>query len=402
MAGEAIFMLPFLLPRLLRPLMLEAWSITNTDLGLAFSAYGVSSLFSYLFGGALADKYSPKKLISISLLATGIGGIGMLLSPDAKFLIVLYFYFGVSTTFLLWGALIKLTHLNGGKSKRASAMGLLDSGRGLFAAIMSSLMLFVISQVSLNSLNASSYLESLNKVIIILIFVVFTIALLVWFGISDPKRENKEKEKWSLNLAIKVLKKPVIWLQGVIILCAYCGFKNIDNYSVYLVDAHQFSILKASQLTSIILWIRPLSTLVFGVFADYLFIKYKNARFGVIIFLFILSGFLNLLLGLNLVSNFSLVFTSILMTVGLTFALRSLYFAIFDELNIPNYLVGTSVGIISVLGFLPDMFFGVITGNIIDTMNAGQSYSIIFILMSIVLFVGALASILNMKMANKS
>lgn len=31
-AGEAIFMLPFLIPRLYRPLMLDAWNLTNTQI----------------------------------------------------------------------------------------------------------------------------------------------------------------------------------------------------------------------------------------------------------------------------------------------------------------------------------------------------------------------------------
>jgi len=38
LAGEGIFMLPFMIPRLYRPLMLEAWGLTNTDLGAAFAA----------------------------------------------------------------------------------------------------------------------------------------------------------------------------------------------------------------------------------------------------------------------------------------------------------------------------------------------------------------------------
>ena len=69
-AGETIFMLPFLIPRLYRPLMLEARNITNTDIGTAFSAYGFSAMISYMVGGPLADKYSPRLLMAISLLVT--------------------------------------------------------------------------------------------------------------------------------------------------------------------------------------------------------------------------------------------------------------------------------------------------------------------------------------------
>ena len=124
-AGEAIFMLPFLIPRLLRPLIIESWGISNTNIGLAFSAYGFSALVSYFIGGPLADKYKPKVLISLSLVLTALGGVALVLNPTPFMFIACYFYFGISTILLMWGALIKVTHLIGGSSRRASAMGFL-------------------------------------------------------------------------------------------------------------------------------------------------------------------------------------------------------------------------------------------------------------------------------------
>ncbi len=59
-------MAPFLIPRLYRPLMLEAWGINNTTLGTAFAAYGIVAIISYLIGGPFADKYHPRTLIASS------------------------------------------------------------------------------------------------------------------------------------------------------------------------------------------------------------------------------------------------------------------------------------------------------------------------------------------------
>jgi hypothetical protein len=41
MAGEAVFVLPFVLPRVFRPVLLDALAIDNTQLGYAFSVYGI-------------------------------------------------------------------------------------------------------------------------------------------------------------------------------------------------------------------------------------------------------------------------------------------------------------------------------------------------------------------------
>jgi len=53
-AGEMIFALPFHTQRFFRATMLEAFDISNTQLGDMFAAYGVTAMFSYFFGGPFA------------------------------------------------------------------------------------------------------------------------------------------------------------------------------------------------------------------------------------------------------------------------------------------------------------------------------------------------------------
>ena len=67
LAGELIFALPFHITRFFKPTVLEVFQITNTDLGDAFALYGILALLCYFPGGYLADKYPPRKLISLSL-----------------------------------------------------------------------------------------------------------------------------------------------------------------------------------------------------------------------------------------------------------------------------------------------------------------------------------------------
>ena len=82
MAGTSSFYLPFGLARVFRPTFLDVFSINNLELGLCFSVYGVIALFSYFFGGGLADRIKPNVLMASSLFMTAAGGLYMATYPS--------------------------------------------------------------------------------------------------------------------------------------------------------------------------------------------------------------------------------------------------------------------------------------------------------------------------------
>ena len=50
LAGESVFILPFVLARVFRPTVLKAYELDNVQLGLCFSVYGIVAFVSYFFG----------------------------------------------------------------------------------------------------------------------------------------------------------------------------------------------------------------------------------------------------------------------------------------------------------------------------------------------------------------
>ena len=82
-AGELIFGLPFHISRYFRPTMLDVFAFSNTDLGDIFAVYGITAMLSYFPGGVIADQYSARTLLSISLLMTALGGLYMATIPGA-------------------------------------------------------------------------------------------------------------------------------------------------------------------------------------------------------------------------------------------------------------------------------------------------------------------------------
>ena len=112
--GEIIFFLPFVLARVFRPTFLEVFDLTNLELGSCFSVYGFAALTSYLFGGIIADQVESRKLIALALWTTSFGGFYAASIPSFSGLLFLYGYWGITTIFLFWAAMIRATREWGG------------------------------------------------------------------------------------------------------------------------------------------------------------------------------------------------------------------------------------------------------------------------------------------------
>ena len=137
-SGEAIFSLPFVVARVFRPTLLDTFEITNLELGTAFSLYGIVAMLSYVPGGALADRFSARSMMMASLLSTALGGIFFAQIPSMFWLKALFAFWGLTTILLFWAAIIRATRQWGGSEGQGSAFGILDGGRGLFAALLAS------------------------------------------------------------------------------------------------------------------------------------------------------------------------------------------------------------------------------------------------------------------------
>lgn len=123
LSGESIFILPYVLARIFRPTFLDVFNLNIFQLGSLFTVYGIVALFSYIFGGVIADNFSPRKLIATALFSTSLGGLLLATFPSYQILTILYGYWGITTVFLFWGAMIKATRLWGGSKNQGQAFG---------------------------------------------------------------------------------------------------------------------------------------------------------------------------------------------------------------------------------------------------------------------------------------
>ena len=393
LASEAIFILPFVLVRIFRPTFLEVFQINNTQLGICFSIYGIVALFSYLFGGPLADKYHPRFLMSFALVFTAIGGFYFATYPSLWNLQILYGIWGFTTIFLFWAAMIKATRIWGGENNQGIAFGFLDGGRGLTAALFGSLgiyifSLFIPTDIEFTSLNERQY--AFKQVIITVSCIVMFIGFLVFFLLKPLNDDKITDARGTVNyIAFKnLIKLRSIWLLMIIILCAYYGYKMTDIFSLYAKDVMRFNELDSAKIGTYLLYLRPIIGIVIGLLAD----RTRASLWIVMGFGFMLIT--SIIFSLNIIDqNDILLFTVsiIIMALGV-YSARVLYFATLEEAKIPITLTGTAVGLVSIIGYTPDVFAGPLMGYLLDDSPGVLGHSHVFMVMSVFSFIGFIAA----------
>ena len=392
LSGELIFLLPYVLARIFRPTFLEVFNLTNLKLGSLFSIYGTVAILSYLNGGVISDKIQPKKLIAISLFFTAFGGIILSTYPSYLVLQILWGYWGFTTVFLFWGAMIKATRVWGGSKNQGEAFGFLDGGRGLVAASMGTLGVVIFSMFLTNDIELASLVERKNAfryVILFSSFIVFLTGILVIIFMESGIEGALNKSASLIPNIKSVLKTQSVWLIMFIIMAAYVGYKVTDIYSLYASDVMNFDNLEAANIGSLQLYLRPLVCLLIALFAD------KKSYIYLIIIGFIIMLFGALIFSLGIVQlnmNYVFLFSLIVVATG-TYAIRALYFSLMQEGRIPLVLTGTAVGVISVVGYTPDIFASPVIGYLLDTYPGIIGHQYVFSMLVVFSIVGLWASI---------
>ena len=189
LVGEGIFSLPFHVARFFRPTVLKVFSLSNAQLGDIFAVYGVTAMLAYFPGGLIADRVSARVLITTSLLATAAGDVVMASTPGRAVLTALFAYWGVTTIFLFWAAIIRATREWGGARAQGAAFGFLDGGRGLIAAGLASIavLLFGLALPEASGvLDPAQRREGLRTVIYFYTAATLAAAALSWWLIPSP------------------------------------------------------------------------------------------------------------------------------------------------------------------------------------------------------------------------
>jgi len=403
LAGEAIFALPFHLTRFFRPTVLELFQLSNTELGAAQAMYGIFAMLCYFPGGPLADRFPAHKLLALSLGSTAFGGLYMATFPAYGGAVMLWSFFGVSTILFFWAALIRATRDWGGSDAQGRAFGILDAGRGLLAAALASVAVLVFAFFFPDGYAVASFEEKREALrVVIYGYTAATVAcgVFVWFAIADNHPVGKTaRRSWMPGTEnvwahiVSVLRMPAVWLQALIVVCAYVGYKGSDNFALYAVQGYGMDAVDAARIVAIGSWMRPIAALGAGFLGDRLTVS----RMTVIAFVMLLISQLFFALNTPAPGLVWVLLGNTLITYTAIFGLRGLYFALFQEARVPVVVTGTAVGLVSVLGFTPDIFVSYLGGILLDRSPGLAGHQHFFFMLAGFSALGVVASYTLMR-----
>lgn len=391
LAGEVIFFLPFVLARVFRPTLLDVFGLTNLELGMAFSVYGVVAMLAYFPGGPLADRFDARKMMVIALIATSAGGWVMLSIPTLFELRLLYGYWGLTTILLFWAPLIRATRQWAGGQLPGRAFGLLDGGRGLAAAAVGTAAVYLYGALLPSEVESASLAErseALRWVILIFTAMTFLTGILVWISLPPTdRREGGGGERFQMSQVTNVLFLPTVWLQAIIVVCAYVGYKGLDDISLYANEVLLFDEVDSAKISTVMLWVRPFAAIFAGFVAD----RAGVTKSTIVCFIVLVISSAVMAAGILRPGMFAQFFVTLVTTSAAIFALRGLYFAIMDEGQVPFAFTGTAVGLVSVIGYTPDVFMGPAMGILLDRSPGALGHQHVFLLVTIFAVIGLIA-----------
>jgi len=377
--------------RVFRPTLLAVFGITNTELGFFFTIYGIVAIVSYIFGGTLADRFAARNLMAIALWLTSIGGMIMFLLPSSGIMKVIYAFWGFTSIFLFWAALIRATREWGGSDFQGRAFGWLEGGRGGTAALTGTVAFVLFSRFSTDTsagFTASNGIHPFQMVILVFSSLTFISGLLVWYLVpkTSPDLESKYARE-SFQRVVKILRLPSVWMLAIIIVCAYVGYKSTDDFSLYAREVLGFSEADAAGIGTAALWLRAFVAILAGYLAD------RFNRVKLIIVCFGITAGCGLLVGMGLLDQIlGLILLNLTLTALGIYGVRAIYFAIMREAKIPLGYTGTAVGIVSFVGFTPDIFMGPWMGHLLDMHPGEPGHQYVFLVLSLFAIIGLATS----------
>ena len=344
--------------------MLEVFGLSNTELGAAQAVYGIVAMLAYFPGGPLADRFSARRLLTVSLLATSLGGLYFVSFPPYRGLSVLFGCWGLTTILLFWAALIRATREWGGRDEQGRAFGILDGGRGLFAAVLAAAAVAVFQQLMPDDPMAATDAErarALRGIIYMYTGVTAGAGILCWFFV--PERRDSLSRGESLWQHIGgVIRLPKVWLQALIVVCAYVGYKGVDDYSLYAVQVFGMDEVEGARVSTLSAWVRPFAAVGAGWLAD----RVSASLVSALCFAAMVGSYAWLAIATPDPSMLWFLYMNVLVTCAAIFGLRGVYFALFQEAAVPITATGTAVGLVSVIGYTPDIFVNLLAGWLLD------------------------------------
>ena len=381
MAGGAIYPLLYLRQNF-EMTLLSTLDISLADLNVAHSVLGISFVLSYVPSGWLADRFSPRSLLTFSVLMTGAVGLWYASIPSAPWITVIFGLWGITTGLTFWAALIKGCSLLAPDDQQARFFGLLEGGRGLFEALLATIAVawFAYAVSSMDAVDEMAMVQ----VIYFYSVVCLVIGAILWFVLDETSESGSERGspteadnpvtlRETAHDLLSLLLNLRVWLVAICILTGYQVFWATYTYSAFLQTQFGLDAVAVAALTTVRLWMRPIGAVLAGFIGD----RFHPVRsLGIAI---LLAGFsLIALLVLPADSPYTLLYFAVAISSVFIYGVRGIYWASFNTARIEPRRAGLAIGMVSMIGYTPDIYMPLLNTYLINTYGDAVGYQLYF------------------------
>lgn len=381
--------------------ILEVFNMTLEQMNWIYSILGIVFLVGYFPSGILSDKFSAKKLLVVSLLGTAAGGFWFAQVPTYEYVVLIFAIWGFFAVFTFWGSHMKLTKMLAAEGEEGRFFGILDGGRGLVEALLGSIALAIFSWMLGDSLEIEDKKSALEAIIYMYSAVLLISAVFVFLFVKEDinasqTNEDKSQEEFKFSDLSKIFKNKFIYLHGLIIFCGYIVYWANYYYGGFLQTNVGFSPVAVGSIMVAVLWMRPIGGVVGGFLAD----KIGQAL--------TITGALicgSLCLGVMVIMPKDLpvfVISAIVIISGFfAYIIRGTYWSLLGQSRIEATIMGTAIGVISFIGYLPDIIIPPINSYLWEIYGEQNGYNAYFIVTMVVGLIGAVLALIYRREQSK-
>jgi MFS family permease len=345
-----------------------AMGITNTQSGQLMSIYSLCMMASMIPGGILADKFSTKKCLVYSVLASFVAICIYAFTMTFAVACFVWFMVGLSTNFVFWCGITKAVGMVGDAETQGSCYGIYYASSGIISAVLNAICLWAsgFSEDPTTSFMIAMWVMAGGTLLAALLVVVF-------FKEKDVEAAGEE-DTFQFKYVGAVLKNPMTWLIAVMVMCAYGLYTSVSYFSPYLTDVLGIPLVNSTLLNIVRSNLMNLLCPVGGYIIDRVF-KSAN-KWYITAFAITTAIYAGVMIMPDTVSPGLATVVSLLPSM-VAMMLYGVIWSGLRECKFKAAYFGTVIGIGSILGYTPDFFYFTIFGKWMDTYG-NAAYKMIF------------------------
>lgn len=370
-AAGLIYRVPYLKTVFYDPLV-QAFGVTNTEVGTMMSVYSLTKTILYIPAGILVDRFDNRKMLVFSMVMLAVLTFVYALIPSLMVIYILYGLMAVSNV-IFWTAFVKAVRMFGSANEQGSVFGYSEGIRAVASLVINFIALGMYAKLELTSGTP------LSGVLYLYGGIYLVMGVAIWFLIPSGTG-NEDGHHATFRDYVNVLKVPAVWIVSLLVMCCYSVQVASEYTTPYLSNVMLMSAATAGVVATIRSYgVGLFAAPIIGKITDKVKVPYSTSVIILLALEIVTTAILLILPGDPSVLVVCII--AILAFASFMYALRGVYYATLGEAGVPLAMTGTATGIISVIGYLPDTFMNLLIGDKLDKYPGAAGYKYIFMYM---------------------